>query len=108
MAKVSTWTTAVAGVSHRQDEIQFCYEGQQVSLVREPKNPHDKNAIKVTAGGRHIGYIGHDEAKRLASAMDSGDRLEASIEKLLGPDIDWPYIGVRLRIVLTSKSLLGS
>lgn len=107
MAKVSTWTTAVAGVSYKQDAVQFCHEGQQVSLVREPKNPHDENAIKVTVGGRHIGYIGRDEAEGLARAIDTGDRLEASIEKLLEHDIDWPYIGVRLRIVLTPKSLLG-
>ena len=104
MAKVSTWTTAIAGVSYRQDEVQYCYEGQQVSLVREPRNPHDENAIKVTAEGLHIGYIGRDEAEGLAPAMDAGDRIEASIDALLEPEADWPNIGVRIKIVLTPRN----
>ena len=41
----------VAGVSYRQDAVARCVEEQSITLVR------DKNAIMVSAGGEHIGFI---------------------------------------------------
>lgn len=32
-------------------------EGEPISLVREPTNPHDRFAVKLVVRGRHLGYI---------------------------------------------------
>lgn len=46
-------------------------------LEREPKNPHDENAIKVLLKfgnwkNLHLGYIAKETAKVIAPAMDAG------------------------------------
>ena len=49
--------------------------GTVLDLVREPTNPRDPNAIKVTYTGRPnevIGYVFAKHARTLAAYMDSG------------------------------------
>lgn len=42
------------------------------TLVREPNNPHDKNAIAVMASGKKLGHIDKRNAARLAPFIDAG------------------------------------
>ena len=57
-----------------------------MELIREPDNPHDKNAIAVFLKlGRlleigQVGYIGREDAALLAVLMDSGSKLVAYAE----------------------------
>jgi len=45
---------------------------EALSLIREPGNPHDPNAIRVYAKMVHpIGYVPRNIAKELAPLMDS-------------------------------------
>ena len=47
-------------------------------LDREPDNPHDPNAIKVTvAGVVFLGYLPREVAKELAPLMDQGKKFMA-------------------------------
>lgn len=41
------------------------------ALMREKKNKHDSNAVKVQVGFRPIGYVPADDAEELAEMMDS-------------------------------------
>lgn len=41
------------------------------TLVREPSNTHDRNAVKVLVKGQHVGYLKRDLAKKCAPALDS-------------------------------------
>jgi hypothetical protein len=60
----------VAGESHYQDALRAIAgdAGGQVrlereaTLVPEPDNPHDANAVKVLIGGRLVGYLPRAEA----------------------------------------------
>lgn len=45
--------------------------GEPVSLVREPTNPYDVNAIEVHARGVFLGYIAARENTELARQMDA-------------------------------------
>lgn len=83
----------VAGVSKKNEDgekiqslLADLYDGCDLELVREPDNRYDSNAIKVYAVGDHIGYINADLAKDLASKMDSGISIEASIDEITGGD----------------------
>lgn len=40
------------------------------TLVREPSNPHDRNAVKVMISGVHVGYLKRELARRYAPALD--------------------------------------
>jgi len=65
----------VAGVSRRQEEvIRFINgTGHELSLIREPSNPADPNAIKVVARwsedahqqSAHIGYVPAEIAAKI-------------------------------------------
>jgi hypothetical protein len=56
--------------------------GDPLELVREPDNPHDRNAVRVDWRGRKLGYVPRAENEALAWAMDRGERLSARISRL--------------------------
>lgn len=79
--------TKVVGVSFegRQALIQALAPGDQLLLKREPENPHDPHAIKVTThAGDQIGYLSARLAARLAPSVDAGARYAATISQLTG------------------------
>ncbi|MBL1124840.1 restriction endonuclease [Streptococcus suis] len=48
-------------------------ETNDIILVREPKNPHDTNAVKVLAGGLFAGYLPADIAKKVNRYVGKSD-----------------------------------
>ncbi len=56
--------------------------GQPVSLMREPSNSHDSNAISVYSGGLRLGYVPRRANGILAWSLDRGDPLQARIRRL--------------------------
>lgn len=61
------------------DEIR---PGDRLSLIREPENRHDANAVRVEWNGRRLGYVPRAENRALAAAMDRGERVEARVRRL--------------------------
>lgn len=66
-----------------QDLIEKGYAGKRVyrfepgyrygvTLVPEPKNPHDKNAVMVQINGNKVGYIPREEALDVKKALKKG------------------------------------
>ena len=50
--------------------------GERVSLVREPRNPHDPNAIRVdNCVGEQIGHIRRQQAAALTPLIDGGEEV---------------------------------
>jgi hypothetical protein len=56
--------------------------GDPLALVREPDNPHDRNAVRVEWRGRKLGYVPRAENAALAWAMDRGETVTARISRL--------------------------
>ncbi|KAI6046015.1 SNF2 family N-terminal domain-containing protein [Pisolithus marmoratus] len=62
--------TRVVGVQYYKGLVGA---GEQVTLQREPRNPYDKNAIKVVnIGGMQVGHIPRDIAAQAAALLDRG------------------------------------
>lgn len=62
--------TRVVGVQHYKGLVGA---GEQVTLQRDPRNPYDKNAIKVVnIGGMQVGHIPRDVAAQAAPLLDKG------------------------------------
>ena len=79
--------TKVAGVSFdgRQRIVRQTQVGEILSLVREPNNPYDSNAIMVINGsGNQLGFIPKEIASNLASDMDSGSKYIATVTAITG------------------------
>ena len=71
-----------------------------LALVREPNNPHDPNAVKVTLFGIYdMGYLPKDVAKVVAPIMDAGTDLIAEVVKRNEPYKGQGQAGLTIRIV---------
>lgn len=73
METVFETKTKIVGVTmgNRQELLEELSEMDDISLVRDPNNPHDENAIAVlNPNGEKLGYIRSGLAKELVSYMD--------------------------------------
>jgi hypothetical protein len=85
---------------HRASAIwPFLRVGESLQLRREPSNPHDRFAVAVWFKNEHLGYIPQRENRTLAKLLDQGERLEASIIRLLEEQNPWRKIRIRVEIL---------
>ena len=56
--------------------------GDALTLVREPANPHDTNAIRIEWQGATLGYLPRRDNADLARQIDLGARPEGRIVRL--------------------------
>ena len=91
----------VVGVTYegRQAIVSKLTLNEEVLLIRDPHNPFDKNAIKVTRrDGEHFGFIGRDLAARLANKLDAyGKPATAIVTSIQGGYYIGSNLGVMIR-----------
>ncbi|NQJ70596.1 restriction endonuclease [Streptococcus suis] len=92
-------------------------ETNDVILVREPKNPHDPNAVKVLAGGLFAGYLPADIAKKVnryvgksgynikVTLHGSGGKFKTLNDTLTKVISDEKEISFRLDLVISKVSI---
>ena len=78
-------TLAVVGIdfpntdkskSNRRMELMLCAPGEPVDLRREPKNPHDANAVAVFSDrGVQIGYLSAERAPLIGRRMQQEEHV---------------------------------
>lgn len=56
--------------------------GDALTLVREPHNAYDANAVRVEWRGHKLGYVPRNENRAVSFHMDRGGAVEARISKL--------------------------
>lgn len=63
---------ALVGMKHRGTEalVASLKTGESLTLVREPTNPHDRNAVQVWARDQHVGFVKGSQVAPLARRMD--------------------------------------
>lgn len=71
------------------DHLADMQVGDRLELVREPDNPHDRQAIRVDWRGRKLGYVPRRENRILAAALDNGEPLLARIVELRAHPDPW-------------------
>lgn len=93
---IKTRKLRVAGVTFREDypdnlrQLDMMIDGDDgeylpVTLVREPDNEHDTNAIKVIVPALEayfdpwVGFIPADDAARWSPKMDAGAKYQAYV-----------------------------
>ena len=88
---------AVAGVSHRQPEVQTVAVGDVLVLRHDTSNPADPLAVSVeTVDGRVLGFVprAHDQNARLAQVTPGGVWAATVTDVLTGGDTT----GLRVRV----------
>jgi hypothetical protein len=72
--------------------------GDPLTLVREPDNPHDRNAVRVEWQGRQLGYLPRAENAAIAVELDRGARVEARIARLREAKNPWQRVLIEVFI----------
>ena len=83
-----------------EDRWESMKVGQPLTLVREPDNVHDANAIRVEWQGEKLGYLPRRENRAVAAAMDAGDKIDARIAKLREHRDPWQRVLIDVFVVL--------
>lgn len=76
------------------------YEFLEVSIVPEPNNKHDKNAIAVLFENRNIGYVPRDRQKGVLKLLESGN-VYSYIDEIkwrYDSDRDYEYLDVMVAV----------
>lgn len=73
--------------------------GEELILVRDPANPHDKNAIKVFYGEEQIGWVPKEKNEILAKMLDEGFDVRCWViaHDLKAPLVSRLYCGFALK-----------
>lgn len=101
-------TIKLAGVTYgdaQKNIKQFgCRDIMTYALIREPENPHDHNAIRVSLFDLFfMGYVPKHIARDLAPLMDSGRSFLAFfVQRNESPYRD--TVGIRVKIVETTEN----
>jgi hypothetical protein len=79
---------ANADGTERQQLVARCHTGEQLKLLAEPDNPHDRHAVAVlNSQGQQLGYLPSDA--RDASAILRGEGITAFVLKRIGGSRWW-------------------
>ena len=73
----------VKGISHYQDAAQACASGDAITLVPDPGNSHDSNAVRVEHQGNLIGHLDRTLAADLHELVKQS-RVKAKVKEVLG------------------------
>lgn len=83
----------------RQEELARCKPGEDVRLVREPENPHDRMAVAVVScRGIKVGYLKRDRAVWIGSKIDRGYDVRAIVERVKGSHLPDATLGLVMRV----------
>ncbi len=74
--------------------------GDHLTLVREPRNRHDRKAVRVDWNGNPLGYVPRAENRAVAAALDAGEPLEARVLKLNDDPNPWRRVEFAVYLIL--------
>ncbi|MCW5576383.1 MAG: HIRAN domain-containing protein [Burkholderiales bacterium] len=74
--------------------------GDPLHLVREPRNPHDANAVRLEWRGEMLGYIPRRENADVARQMDLGAPVKARIVRLAEARNPWQRVRFEVYVEL--------
>ena len=80
------------------EAVAYAQRPLRATLVREPDNPVDSNAMKVMVGTTHLGYIPADTAVELSAEIDAGAKWLAIVDRMIISPEHPDQPGLRLKV----------
>ncbi len=92
--KILVQSSPLAGFQYYAGKAQWgdMHEGDKLTLVREPDNAHDANAVRVEWQSVKLGYLPRAENRAVAEEMDKGGKVEARIARLTQHRNPWKRV----------------
>ena len=88
---------------NRQKLVAKLREGDPLTLRREPRNKHDRNAVAVhDRRGRHLGYLSAELAEDVAPRLDAGEAAVATVLGVTGGTRDAPTRGANIAVTVAA------
>ena len=83
-ARIVVQSSPLAGFRHYEapDLWGEMRAGDALTLVREPENLHDRNAVRVEWRSFKLGYVPRAQNEAVARMLDRGTRLVARVSRL--------------------------
>lgn len=97
---------SMVGMQHR-DAVAFVSSlprGEPLTLIREPTNQYDPNAVQVWARDRHVGFVKATQARALAMRIDRDGQPFARPE----PVTDKPSTNESVQLFMSMKAKLAT
>lgn len=98
----SALTIRIKGISHYQEAASHCRIGDSVTLVPEPTNPYDSNAVRVDCHQRKLGYVPRELASDIHEHV-AGGKCSALIYDVLGEDSAGAFIGIEVQLSIPRR-----
>jgi hypothetical protein len=83
-ARIVVQSSPLAGFRHYEAPNLWTdiRPGDPLTLVREPANPHDRNAVRVEWRTFKLGYVPRAQNAAVARQLDQGANLAARVSKV--------------------------
>lgn len=83
-ARIVVQSSPLAGFRHYEAPHLWreMRAGDPLTLVREPDNPHDRNAVRVEWRRFKLGYVPRAQNEAVARLLDRGTLLEARVSRV--------------------------
>jgi len=92
--KILVQSSPLAGFQYYAGKLQWdeMRVGDKLTLVREPDNTHDPNAVRVEWKSLKLGYLPRAENRAVAEELDKGGKVEARIAHLTQHRNPWKRV----------------
>lgn len=110
MTEVKPQRYAIVGMKHRGAEalVASLPPDEPITLVREPGNKYDPNAVQVWARGKHVGYVPKAQNAVLARFIDATGRHWMAPSPVAAMDASKPAGSVEVFRAVDARLHLGS
>ncbi len=100
--KILTQSSPLAGFQYHEGPANWkdMKVGDPLTLVREPDNRHDANAVRVEWRGRMLGYLPRAENRSVAAEIDRGALVSGRIGQLREDRDPWRRLLIDVFVTL--------
>lgn len=83
-ARIVVQSSPLAGFRHYEAPSLWgeVKPGDELTLVREPDNPYDRNAVRVEWRSFKLGYVPRSQNETVSRLLDGGTPLAARVSKV--------------------------
>jgi len=106
-ARIIVQESPLAGFQYYEGKAlwEMMRVGDALRLVREPRNPHDANAVRIEWRGEMLGYLPRRENADVARQMDLGAPVKARVVRLT--EARNPWHRVRFEVYVELRPVYG-